>query len=41
MSAQVPDLMKIGSVDTEMTQDVQTIITDPVVFNQNTCRFTI
>ena len=23
MSAQVPDLMKIGSVDTEMTQDVQ------------------
>tara|TARA_R110000823_G_scaffold18586_4_gene58081 strand:- start:192 stop:1682 length:1491 start_codon:yes stop_codon:yes gene_type:complete len=41
MSAQVPDLMKIGSVDTEMTQDVQTIITDPVVFNQNTCRFTL
>jgi hypothetical protein len=41
MSAQVPDLMKIGAVDTEMTQDVQTIITDPVVFNQVTCRFTL
>ena len=41
MSAQVPDLMIIGAVDTEMTQDVQTIITDPVVFNQTTCRFTL
>ena len=37
----VPDLMKIGAIDTEMTQDVQTIITEPVVFNQNTCRITL
>ena len=41
MSAQVPDLMKIGAIETEMTQDVQTIITEPVVFTQNTCRITL
>ena len=41
MSAMVPDLMKIGAIDTEMTQDVQTIITEPVVFNQNNCRITL
>jgi len=41
MSAQVPDLMKIGAIQTEMTQDVQTIITEPVVFNQNVCRITL
>lgn len=40
MSA-VPDLMKIGAIQTEMAQDVQTIITDPVVFDQNTCRITL
>tara|TARA_R110000803_G_scaffold34301_2_gene74953 strand:- start:564 stop:2015 length:1452 start_codon:yes stop_codon:yes gene_type:complete len=37
----VPDLMKIGAIQTEMAQDVQTIITDPVVFDQNTCRITL
>tara|TARA_R110000822_G_scaffold136058_2_gene273609 strand:- start:5798 stop:7273 length:1476 start_codon:yes stop_codon:yes gene_type:complete len=41
MSAQVPDLMRIGAIDTEMAQDVQTVITDPVVFDQNTCRITL
>tara|TARA_Y100000592_G_scaffold100723_1_gene182278 strand:+ start:5841 stop:7301 length:1461 start_codon:yes stop_codon:yes gene_type:complete len=40
MSA-VPDLMRIGAINTEMAQDVQTIITDPVVFDQNTCRITL
>jgi hypothetical protein len=40
MSA-VPDLMRIGAINTEMVQDVQTIITDPVVFDQNTCRITL
>jgi len=33
--------MKIGAIQTEMAQDVQTIITDPVVFDQNTCRITL
>tara|TARA_R110000787_G_scaffold3291_1_gene13056 strand:- start:8436 stop:9896 length:1461 start_codon:yes stop_codon:yes gene_type:complete len=37
----VPDLMRIGAIQTEMAQDVQTIITDPVVFDQNTCRITL
>ena len=41
MSAQVPDLMRVGAIQTEMAQDVQTIITDPVVFDQNTCRITL
>ena len=37
----VPDLMRIGAIQTEMAQDVQTIITDPVVFDQHTCRITL
>ena len=37
----VPDLMRIGAIQTEMAQDVQTIITDPVVFSQDTCRITL
>ena len=40
-SAQVPELMKLGEIPTNLQQSVDTDILDPVVFSQNFCRFTL
>jgi len=40
-SSQVPELMKLGEIPTNLAQDVTTDILDPVVFSQTFCRFTL
>ena len=40
-SNSVPDLMKLGSIPSDLAQDVETDVLDPVVFSQNFCRFTL
>ena len=39
--SQVPDLMKLGNIPDDLAQEVETDVLDPVVFNQNFCRFTL
>ena len=38
-SSQVPELMKLGEIPTNLAQDVTTDILDPVVFSQTYKRF--
>ncbi len=38
---EVPDLMRIGSIPSDLLQDVETDVLDPVVFSQSFCRFTL
>ena len=38
---QVPDLMQLGNIPDDLAQEVETDVLDPVVFNQNFCRFTL
>ena len=37
----IPDLMKIGSIPTDLSQDMDTEVLDPVVHNDNFCRFVL
>jgi hypothetical protein len=39
--SQIPDLIKIGSVPSDMEVDVDTDILDPVIVNNGFCRFTL
>jgi len=39
--SRIPDLMKIGSVPSDIAMDVDTSVLDPVVNNQNFCRFVL
>ena len=39
--SQIPDLIKIGSVPTDMEVEVDTDILDPVIINNGFCRFTL
>ncbi len=40
-SSQVPDLMKLSQIPTDLEQSVDTDVLDPVVFSQSFCRFTL
>ena len=40
-ASQIPDLVKIGAVSTDTAINVQTDILDPVIFNDNECRFVL
>lgn len=40
-SSQVPDLMKLSQIPTDLEQNVDTDILEPVVFSQSFCRFTL
>ena len=35
----VPNLLKVGEIDTNMAMDVSSDVVDPIVCNQSTCRF--
>ena len=37
----IPELIKIGSIDSNMTQDIETSIQEPVVQDNNTIRFSL
>jgi len=37
----IPDLMRIGSIPTDLSQDMDTEVLDPVVHNDNFCRFVL
>ena len=37
----IPELVKIGSIPTNMTQEIETAIQEPVVADENTIRFSI
>ena len=39
--SQIPDLIKIGAVPSDMEVDVDTDILDPVIVNNGFCRFTL
>ena len=39
--SRIPDLMKIGAVPSDMAMDVDTHVLDPVVNNQDFCRFVL
>tara|TARA_R110000796_G_scaffold130376_4_gene246011 strand:+ start:833 stop:2296 length:1464 start_codon:yes stop_codon:yes gene_type:complete len=40
-SNNIPELIKIGSIDSNMTQDIETAIQEPVVQDESTIRFSI
>jgi len=40
-NSQVPDLMKLSQIPTDLEQSVDTDVLDPVVFSQSFCRFTL
>ena len=40
-SSQVPDLMKLSQIPTDLEQSVDTDMLDPVVFSQEFCRFSL
>jgi len=40
-SSQVPELMKLSQIPTDLEQKVDTDVLDPVVFSQDFCRFTL
>jgi len=40
-SSQVPDLMKLSQIPTDLEQSVDTDLLDPVVFSQEFCRFSL
>ena len=40
-ASKVPDLVKIGSMNTEMDMHVDTSILEPIICNQNFCRFVL
>jgi hypothetical protein len=35
----VPNLLKVGEIDTNMVMNVDSSVVEPIVINQNTCRF--
>lgn len=35
----IPNLLKVGEIDTNMAMDISSDVLEPVVINQNTCRF--
>jgi len=37
----IPDLMKIGAIPSDLSQDVDTEVLDPVVISDNFCRFVL
>ena len=37
----IPDLMKIGSIPSDLSQDMDTEVLDPVVQSDNFCRFVL
>ena len=39
--SKIPNLMKIGAITTDMQMDYDTYILDPVVHNDNFCRFVL
>lgn len=39
--SKIPDLMKIGSIPSDLSQDVDTEVLDPVVIGDNFCRFVL
>jgi len=39
--SKIPDLMKIGQLPSDISQDVDTEVLDPVVVNDNFCRFVL
>jgi len=39
--SQIPDLMKIGAIPSDLSQDVDTEVLDPVVISDNFCRFVL
>lgn len=41
MSDKIPDLMKLGEIETDMAQVVTTDIIEPTVFSQSFCRFAL
>jgi hypothetical protein len=41
VGASVPDLLRVSPMDTTTATDVETSIMDPVVINDNTCRFVL
>jgi hypothetical protein len=41
MSDKIPDLMKLGEIETDMAQVVSTDIIEPTVFSQSFCRFAL
>ena len=40
-SGRIPELIKIGSIDSNMTQEIETSIQEPVVQDDNTIRFSL
>ena len=40
-ASKVPDLVKIGSMTTEMDMSVDTAILEPIICNQKFCRFVL
>mgnify|MGYP003638995922 CR=1 FL=1 len=40
-SSNVPNLLKVGEIDVNMAMDVSTDVNEPIVVNQNTCRFNL
>jgi len=41
MSNAIPELIKIGSIQTNLTQDIETSIQEPVVADESTLRFSL
>ena len=40
-SSNVPDLIKVGAIQSNMSMDITSDVLDPIVINQNNCRFVL
>ena len=40
-SSNVPDLIKVGAIQSNMAMDITSDVLDPIVINQNNCRFVL